>query len=263
MSEPNEPITPVVQYHQATLTMLEWQPVVTRAAEAEIAKAERESGWVLPPSVREWYLFDLDASARGGVVRYPPRRGELLNSLRRAERTGFYANLLALTGDGGDGTWYVRLDGGNDPPVVEENDPRYGDSDLHPVSPRFSEWLFMGLFPVLGVYLTACSTDRSWEPIALDYLQDHLEHSRTVDTDRGPGHYFYGRGCWVCVMPAFPQFGGGVAAQWWVTARYSDDLAALLRGVWPFGGFAAGVGGFGTAADHVVALLSQEVGPPR
>jgi hypothetical protein len=247
----------VLRYHRMTLDILELPAVIAPDAAAQIAEAERASGRVLPASLREWALLDLPPDLRGGAVSYPPRRDELLAALCRVPASGPYAGLLYLTGDGGDGSWFARLDGGDDPPVVGENEPAYGDEELHVVSPRFSEWLRCGLFPCLR-YLTAPSVDRAWESVVLDYLQDHFAHAFTAEVSGTTYHYFAGEGRWVCVSPP----GGGVVAEWWVSAQTGDRLAALLRELWPFGGFAAGVRGFGAAANDVVVRVRRELARP-
>jgi hypothetical protein len=103
-----------LKYHQTTFALLGKSPRLSRRAPKILEKRERELGFSLPASVREWYSLD-------GVIPIlfehgdgdPPVRLQELGDPRDL-RLGV---LRILAADQGAVRWYVCLDGSDDPPV--------------------------------------------------------------------------------------------------------------------------------------------------
>ena len=128
-------------YHQATLDLLKIEPGVSPTRIAAVRTREKACGQRFPASVVEWYSLeraeDLYEEHTGGEWLTP--LDELGSNADQIAR-GF---LRVATENQGVVIWYVRLDEGDDPPVL-------GDSramaDLEGVrwatGPHFSEFVY-------------------------------------------------------------------------------------------------------------------------
>ena len=184
----------------------------------------------------------------------------ILLALRGGVSVWGTAGWLEVGGDGGDGSYLLPLDAGDDPPVYEENEPIYGDEENHRISDRFSDWLLVGLFPVLR-HVSAAGLDRDFEPIVLDFLTDRFAHSFALGWGGAKYQHFHGDGRWVRLgaEPRGQSPVRGGRAYWWVSALTEEGLRDLLAELWPFGGFAAGIGGFAQEATQIVRRLHEEL----
>jgi hypothetical protein len=131
-----------LSYHQATLDLLGIVPVVSPSRLAAVRAREQACGHRFPASVVEWWSLegaeDLFHDHTGGEWLTPLE--ELGND---ADQLGL-GFLCVADENQGVVVWYVRLDAGDDPPVL--GDAR-AMSDLRGVpwvtnAPRFSAFVY-------------------------------------------------------------------------------------------------------------------------
>ncbi|MFO0956011.1 MAG: hypothetical protein U0800_00945 [Isosphaeraceae bacterium] len=146
-----------VTYHRDLFAMLDITPVVSEPFATILAEREAALGVTLPPSVVEFFrirgIFDLyesnseNDSLIGGLYNVDDRtKLRALGTPEDAER-GYIR--VAISAEGFL-TWYVRLDGSDDPPVdyvhseeeCEEDEDGEPIETYHPYTPTFSAFAF-------------------------------------------------------------------------------------------------------------------------
>lgn len=186
-------------YQQATFHLLNEKPVASLKASAILQRLERERGFVLPASVKEWYLLE---HVEDILSRYPPA-----GSVRSAEQLGnperYWSNgvsheidllkqglLLVMAEIQDTWFWAIQLHGEDDPPVVvsEELKP---SAIWHPYVETFSAFVYTCVWDsqvinpedqMFGCKEFLLSTE-------LDFLHERFEEGPRTSTFPGAVNY--------------------------------------------------------------------------
>ncbi len=135
MSKPNQ-----LRYHQEVFNFLNSKPTISSSALQVIEKRETACGITFPLAVKEWY------SIEGAIKLFEENTEHYLTPLEELGNSEeiFHGYLTVAVENQGVVVWSVRLDGSDDPPVI---DIPYGDEDLSKVdwdfiSEKFSTFIF-------------------------------------------------------------------------------------------------------------------------
>jgi hypothetical protein len=233
-----DPIT--LRYHQAVFDLLGIPPVLSPSAIRLLEQRERACGTTFPPSIREWYSLEgaVDLLARYSNDDHPTPLAELGDPAEVAQGyLGFEVENQAVVG------WYVRLDGSDDPPVLDNNDQWDEDLsrvDWRLVSPAFSHFVFdqMAHYFVGGWWNNTrlAALDRPPAPEDLAHL-GRIYRTGPI-TDDGDGtriHRFFNKFGLIYIVTFRDEAMGGLRAEWSIEGHSQDALHELARSVWHLG----------------------------
>lgn len=230
------------QYHRAIFDLLGVVPAPSRRLLAALKARERECGVRFPASVRAFYA---DAHADTLLEETTGQRLIYWDALGEPEETA--QGWLQVATENQDVLgWYVRLDAGDDPPVLHDNMTRADDMtmiDWQPQSPSWTAFLFdlmaeCSLYAdILGLYLYA----RDVWPDApmLARLKKTLREGPRTDTADAQVRRLYTK---TRLLTITRTTAGGGEAEWALTARTPEALESLARLVWPCGTLAQTLG---------------------
>lgn len=223
-----------IQFHQAFFGLLEQKPLWSLETIKRIERLEGECSRRFPAAVREWYSLEkVDALTNSDLM---PRDWVLREFVSPHAPVAYDStHYLALGGDGGDGSYYVELNGTEDPPVVEENSTCYGDFDMHLIADHFSTFVFQN----------ARLSTRDWQyliwadgfplgPPLLDFCREHYQEGPVNRACMGILYHFFGSGFLVQTQVAREPAQSQEPAHLWI---HSGEEAVLVREaerLWPF-----------------------------
>ena len=227
---------PLLRYHQAVMDLLSWEPYISAEAVAALAAAEERCGFKLPAAVREWYSI-------GDVRRVTSDIDSLDWFLTHLQPPGSNWGAhavgpnLCIGGDGGDGSYILLLTGEDDPPILEQNEPAYGDFDLHPIADHFS--LFVMLYAHYWSTWLLHWSNVATGPMQLDYLREHFREGPSNRPDGArPLYTFYNAGMLLIVEPGGDASVREFAANWSLRAETEESFSAALQRLWLIPGIA-------------------------
>jgi hypothetical protein len=249
-----------LKYHQPTFDLLKIEPEIDPAAVAALDALEKRRSIKLPASVREWYSIKdaekwlagndnaLEAQdflgsigSSGGSMADVEKEPDSLDR-RRLQTQNFrqqminafhynYPNLRNLLGvvieNQGVCYWAVKLDDGDDPPVLlcyshEENWQRFCDTFSHFCFMRvwdwaehFPYWLEVSNFPV---------TAKMHNALAQIYRQKSMTHANNIV----PNMYRYGSEH-IHILVYEPRFHDKARSWVMLMAASGDDILAVAK----------------------------------
>jgi hypothetical protein len=236
----NEP-TPL-KYHAAAFRVLGRTPRVSEEALRLIERREAETGLRFPASVREWYSLEgaVELLADNCEESDPVPLGQL-GSPEEA-RLGW---LHVMSDRDGVASWYVRLDGSDDPPVDVCDDDARPPFDLTetPWSSTFSVYVYDLVSSAavggrrLGLQLDA--KDRRPDGADLARLRARMEEGPRSEGDfvRLTTYRFFNTDGLITFQADPAEDGEGEASRgdWTVQGRTAEGLYNLCTLVWPIG----------------------------
>jgi hypothetical protein len=290
-----------LSYHQNVFDLLDIEPAPSEAALRMIEECERRCQKRLPAAVRDWYALD-------GVVHlpddpltveygylwwdysnddHPVALAEVLRAFERGVGAGPRSrrpDVTVLVENQGCCSWYIRLDGSDDPPVRVDLDFETGGSKT--VAPHFSEFVFdwiagyycqdytplshksyrardfkpymrRPLRPKLyakGLWLRS-PREPALLPPHIDHLIETLREEPHHMQEGGPTTYrFTAPGARLRVTTDHWEVAGGHSA-WWLHASSARALADLARRVWHIGSLSRSLLASTEAAQAVLERL--------
>jgi len=236
----NEP-TPL-KYHAAAFRVLGRTPRVSEEALQLIERREAETGLRFPASVREWYSLEGAAELLAdNCEESDPVPLDQLGSQEEAE-LGW---LRVMSDRDGVASWYVRLDGSDDPPVDVCDDDAQPPFDLteSPWSSCFSVYVYDLVSSAavggrrLGLQLNA--KDERPDESDLARLRARMEEGPRTEGDvvRLTTYRFFNADGLVTFQddPAEDGEGETSLGDWTVQGRTPEGLYNLCTLVWPIG----------------------------
>lgn len=263
-----------LRYHAATFSVTGRTPRVSGEATRRIERREEESGVRFPASVREWYSLEgaerLLASNCDESVPVPL---DLLG-----DPGGAAPGWLHVMDDrDGVASWFVRLDGSDDPPVDVLDDDCRPPFDLteSPWSSAFSVFVFDlvsgGSVAARRSGLQLDARDRRPDEADLARLRAHMEEGPITEGGhaRVTTYRFFNHDGLVTFQADMEGDGDGEPPRgdWTVQGRTAEGLYNLCTLVWPIGTLSETLEckrnySNGDAADGVLRRLGRVV-PPR
>jgi hypothetical protein len=215
----------LMPYHAATFRLLGSEPRTAPAAEMAVQEAENRLGFVLPPSVREWYACpdaiqillehsnqDPPIAPRDfAVVQWQSHR---LLPFRRETQ--------------GVCTWAIVLDGSDDPPVYVDVDS--GGKEWQPAAPTFSAYVHSCVWDyrlIFGQPAVVCAQNWVLSRSALDGLK--AAFSEEIQTYGWPGDTQYR---FIKDMAAILIWASEDQSDWYIASPDATALEVALMSVW-------------------------------
>src|SRR5262249_35292861 len=276
-----------ISYHQSVFDLLDLQPSESATAREMIEVCEAHCGWRLPEAVRQWYLIDQVVPLQRvdnfhgfpeneenhlwydySNMDHPEPLDMVLQrfaSELQAYRPGSDTNRVRiLVENQAVCSWFVQLDGSDDPPVVV--DESYDYRPNHPDGSRVLEWVKVAdYFSEFVFDWVADYYFREWTPLSerdvypgrrtrpacekphfnglwlyapcaegldgpsLDFLLEHFDEDRRMPVSEGVIQYQfrnkYGR---LRVTSDGLSERDGISS-WWLHADSEEDLFQLVR----------------------------------
>jgi hypothetical protein len=233
----NDPIQRT--YHSAVFRVLGRTPRVSQEALRLIERREEETGLRFPASVREWYSLEGAVELlTDNCEESDPVPLEQLGSAEEA-RLGW---LHVMSDREAVASWYVRLDGSDDPPVDVADEFKWPPFDLTetPWSSTFSVYVYDLVSSAavggrrLGLQLDA--KDRRPDGSDLARLRARMEERPRTEGDavRLTTYRFYNADGLV-TFQADPAEDEASRGDWTVQGRTAEGLYNLCTLVWPIG----------------------------
>lgn len=155
-----------LRYHAATLDLINEGPVFSDDAKTTLDQLERQRGFRLPASVREWYTLSDSVSIleKYSNEDYPTPLTDLgrTNRYWDKETARYYELDMVTTGyipilveNQAVCTWAIDLTtGAEDPPVVLAEEAINPSTTWKPCTATFSEFIFTRVWDAKGMYFT-------------------------------------------------------------------------------------------------------------
>ena len=263
-----------VPYHQNVYDLLGIEPGECPEAARMIAEHEAQHG-PLPASLREWYLVPnvvllrrrpanwLDQwELNSGLVWWeysnqdpPTPLPHVLEQFTQLYERSDFPAVCVLCENQGVVSWWVEINGSDDPPVWVDNDQpddeRAWDLDARRFSDFISNWISgfydwqcdpkrLWLKPARGnsphanrLWLRA--SDEPFQPPVIDFLTERFgEPERTARPGDVTTHTFRPEGGTIRVTADEPTLTGGLSA-WWIHADTRERLAEFAMLLLPWG----------------------------
>lgn len=231
-----------LRFHAHVFRLMGRAPRVSEAAARLIERREAETGLRFPASVREWYSLEgaVELLADNCEESDPVPLGQL-GSPEEA-RLGW---LHVMSDRDGVASWYVRLDGSDDPPVDVCDDDARPPFDLTetPWSSTFSVYVYDLVSSAavggrrLGLQLDA--KDRRPDGADLARLRARMEEGPRTEGDfvRLTTYRFFNTDGLITFQADPAEDGEGEASRgdWTVQGRTAEGLYNLCTLVWPIG----------------------------
>jgi len=247
---------PQLMYHQATLDLINEQPLVSEEAVVALDHLQRKRNFILPASVRAWYslqravtLLDkysnadraVDVEQLGGIDRY-------WSAGRWHEIDLFEKGLLPILSENqGVCTWAIQLGGTNDPNVLVSFDDMMPFAKWQPYADTFSIFVYTRIWDYQGIlsdYLLY-----GWEPVLspdeLRFLRTHFIEGPQTFTYPAVFTYRFSKGSQRILL-----WEGEHHTDWWLSATSEEELLQLTKAVWLCGTLARSLEGY-TCAGNV------------
>jgi hypothetical protein len=218
----------MTSFHSATFGLLQVTPQLSPAASAEVDEIERELGFRLPSSVREWYCYQ---DAIDILSRYSNQDRPIPVREFAVQEWNTHRLLPFKHENQGVCQWAMLVDGSADPPVWV---------DVELVEADWPHWVMQA--PTFSTHIWACVWDYSRvldqaalvqaqnQPLSLGVLSELRElFSEQPSTFGWPGsaqHRFVGDGVAILI------WAGGDQADWFVGASEARSLETCVRQVW-------------------------------
>jgi len=212
-------------YYSSTFRLLRTEPRLTPAAHFAVESAERDLGFQLPASVREWYSNEdaIDILAQYSNNDPPIALAEFAVIEWRGLR------LLPFKNENqGVCTWSIVLDGTDDPPVFADFDTDGAVWKLQ--APTFSAYVHACVWDYVMVLNQPAIVRAQNGPLSAEAFE-HLwrEFAEQPPTSGWPGdtqHRFEGRDHAILIWAE------DRGSDWFVGARDAESLEAALRTIW-------------------------------
>jgi hypothetical protein len=225
------------RFHQEALQRLGLQYVPEAARAAALKERAAALGVAVPASFAEWYAMrdGIDVLRRNTNTDHPvaiERLGEPLewrwdethDLVREEGLLVFMVESQAVC------IWALRLQGGDDPPVVVARDP---DLEWRACAERFSTfiacqvWDHREVFPGGDHRILLAAQASSLEGTDLAFLRSRFSENPTTHGWPGDNQYRFERGdSRLLIWDAEGQ------SDWWVSATTEANLAGVTRELW-------------------------------
>jgi hypothetical protein len=215
----------MTHFHSATFRLLQMEPQVLSAAVSEVEQAERELGFRLPPSLREWYCNE---GAIDLLAKYSNQDSPI--PLREFAVKAWESHRLLPFKDENQGVciWAIDLDGSDDPPVYVDVDSNGTQWTMQ--APTFSAYVHACVWDCVFVLDQPGLVEAQNRPLSSEAVNElRRRFSEQPATFGWPGstqHRFVGTDQAVLIWSAEDQ------ADWFVGARDAISLESALRTVW-------------------------------
>lgn len=249
-----------LKYHQATFHFLDKEPKVSAAAQKKIAAAEKRMGLQLPASVREWYSLagweTMLSRHRAQVLaeeksKWPVGLASLKDLLKNLEQmqsmmrsdfgVGWEPMFTVGSRPGDPYSWYVALDGSDDPPVVEI------DREQFQIEARFSVFIFARVWEPYditiedaadadGLMCWLLSEKHYCNPYYLDFLRERYNEGLLSENAEEKRLYyrFYNSDGAITIKCNGDPMQKEVAADWTFSAASTGQLVNLIAPLSPW-----------------------------
>lgn len=218
------------EYHQAIFDLLGTPPVSSPERLTALEARQQECGVRFPASVQAFYAIT-DAETL-----FQEATGDTLVALEELGNPADTAQGWLHVADENQGVvaWFVRLDAGDDPPVVNNNDEWPEDLstvDWQPDSETWTNFIFDRLAggQTMGLSLTA--RDLWPTPALLDRLREKLKEGPQTEAPLINVRRFYDKTRLLVIRLET----GDAEAEWKLDAQTPETLADLAHCVWDFG----------------------------
>lgn len=244
------------QYHHAILDLLGAAPASFPERLAQIEARERLCGVRFPASVRDFYAMNEADTLFGEAT------ADALVALEELGDPADTAQGWLRVADENQGVvaWFVRLDAGDDPPVVNNNDEWPEDLstvDWQMDSQTWTNFIFDRLagdsFDCSGTGLFLTAHDLWSSDLLLTRLREELIEGPPTDAPAIKVRRFYDKTRLLTVRLE----SGNAEAEWKLKARTPEALASLARCVWDFGTLADTLQAGKQAPEHGKAILAK------
>ncbi len=222
------------KYHHAIFDLIGAMPVPSPERLAALKARERECGARFPASVRDFYAVD------EAETLFREASADALVALEKLGDPADTAQGWLRVADENQGVvaWFVRLDAGDDPPVVNNNDEWPEDLstvDWQKDSQTWTNFIFDRLagysFDCSGADLFLAAHDSWPSDLLLAELREELKEGPPTDAPAIKVRRFCDKMRLLTVRMEF----GNMEAEWKLKARTPEALASLARQVWGFG----------------------------
>jgi hypothetical protein len=249
---------PELMYHQRTFELLRRPPVTSPATIRALSVVEERCGGPLPAAVREWYELDGAVELLGEYsnddrpVPLADLGTDFVDSRRNSVSTVAESLLAMLHECQGVCAWAVRLDSGDDPPVLV----RFGNGDprwqLH--ADTFSTFVYTRIWDFLSWPLPIqrqCgleAQDGALSPQDLAFLRAHFAEGPRTYIWPARTSYRFSRGDQRVLIWDDEE----TQADWWLWADTEESLRALAERVWKLGSLAETLYDFSPCGKQVL-----------
>jgi len=250
-------------FHQQSLARLGVEHVVDEAAMRALNARAGALDITLPASFVEWYgmrdglqLLRLNSNADDpiGIERlgepFEWRWDRKIDWLQEGLLLFMFENQAVCV-------WALRLDAGDDPPVVVARDP---DLEWRPCAERFSTfvscqvWDHTEIWDQAGARILLQAQAVPLKDADLAFLREHLGEAPTTHGWPGDNQYRFERGDHRVLV-----WDGEDQADWWITATNEASLSEVAAKLWQCSDLRTSLWSNDDRGDAVLERLRSEV----